>query len=108
MSAQTIGVMVVGLLVGYWVASALLDAWAARGNPKVPSVERDAQLWWEVLQVAPDATLETVHDAYRAQISQYHPDKVARLGVELKALAEKKSKEINAAYEQALQERGLR
>jgi DnaJ-domain-containing protein 1 len=32
-------------------------------------------------------------------MTEYHPDKVASLGPELRALAEKKSKEINAAYE---------
>jgi DnaJ like chaperone protein len=29
---------------------------------------------------------------------QYHPDKVAHLGEEFKAVAEEKMKEINAAY----------
>jgi hypothetical protein len=40
-----------------------------------------------------------VKRAYRNKIREYHPDKVAHLGSELRDLAECKSKEINAAYE---------
>lgn len=36
---------------------------------------------------------------YIELITQYHPDKVSGLGLELVKLAEKKSKEINQAYE---------
>ena len=32
-------------------------------------------------------------------ISQYHPDKVAQMGEEIRAVANAKSREINAAYE---------
>jgi DnaJ like chaperone protein len=35
-------------------------------------------------------------------MAEYHPDKVAQLGEELRILAEAKSKEINAAYSEAL------
>ena len=38
---------------------------------------------------------------YHLKIREYHPDKVASLGKELKELAEFKSKEINSAYEYA-------
>lgn len=40
-----------------------------------------------------------IRKKYIELISQYHPDKVAGLGPELIKLAEKKAKEINAAYE---------
>ena len=39
--------------------------------------------------------------AYRARMSEYHPDKVASLGPDIRALAEQKAKEINAAYAEA-------
>lgn len=32
------------------------------------------QQWWEVLNVAPDATFEEVKAAYRRLVKQYHPD----------------------------------
>ncbi len=62
--------------------------------------------WHTVLGISPDATVDEIRQAYRALMGQYHPDKVATLGAELRDLAERKSKEINAAYEQGLRARG--
>jgi DnaJ like chaperone protein len=44
----------------------------------------------------------------RNAIEQYHPDYLARLGPELKELADWKTKELNAAYQQALSSNGDR
>jgi hypothetical protein len=44
-------------------------------------------------------TPEVLKQAYRDRIREYHPDKVAHLGSELRQLAERKAKEINAANE---------
>lgn len=55
--------------------------------------------WFEVLQVNSTANLDEIKAAYKKKISQYHPDKVAKLGLEFQEIAERKSKEINAAYE---------
>ncbi len=52
----------------------------------------------EVLQVPRGADSDTIRSAYRKLASQYHPDRVANLGPEFRALAEEKMKEINAAY----------
>jgi DnaJ like chaperone protein len=49
-----------------------------------------------------------VQTAYRSLIRQYHPDKVANLGEELRELAEVKSKAINKAYNDALAAVGSR
>jgi hypothetical protein len=57
-----------------------------------------AKTLYEILEVAPSASLETIQAAYRKAISLYHPDKVAALGQELKELAELRAKEINYAY----------
>lgn len=54
----------------------------------------------EVLGVASNATFEEVRAAYQKLMQQYHPDRVADLGPELRELAEKKAKEINAAYDE--------
>ena len=35
-------------------------------------------------------------------LSQYHPDKVARMGIDIRRLAELRSKDINAAYDEAI------
>lgn len=58
--------------------------------------------WYEVLQVPTYASLDDVKLAYRRRIAEYHPDKTGGLGDDLRALAEQKSKEINAAYAAAM------
>jgi DnaJ-domain-containing protein 1 len=59
------------------------------------------QKWFEVLEVAPAASLEEIKAAYRSKISSYHPDRVASLGWEFRKLAEERSKMINEAYSTA-------
>lgn len=58
--------------------------------------------WHLILDVPADADRTTVVAAYRRKIRQYHPDRVATLGDELRELAEFKSKQINAAYDYAM------
>jgi|JI6StandDraft_1071083.scaffolds.fasta_scaffold01691_8 DnaJ-domain-containing protein 1 len=62
--------------------------------------------WHKILNVAPDAAPQEIRRAYKTLMSQYHPDKVAALGPELRDLCERKSKEINTAYDSAMAERG--
>ena len=52
-----------------------------------------------ILRLARSATLDDLKRAYRDRVRDYHPDRVAHLGSELRDLAEEKTKEINAAYE---------
>lgn len=59
-------------------------------------------LWNEVLGIDLTASLEEIRLAYKKKISMYHPDKVSNLGPEFNEIAQRKSKEINAAYEQAI------
>lgn len=40
----------------------------------------------------------TIRKAYKEKMSQYHPDKVSQLGIEIRELADRKSKQINKAY----------
>jgi DnaJ-class molecular chaperone len=51
-----------------------------------------------VLEVSASANIAQIKTAYRKKIALYHPDKVARLGSELRQLAEVRAKEINLAY----------
>lgn len=55
--------------------------------------------YYEVLGLAPTATMDEVKKAYRQLSMQYHPDKVAHLGEEFRQVAEEKMKEINEAYQ---------
>ena len=67
-----------------------------------PSTAKDReQTWYEILGVSSTATLDQIKKAYREKIVQYHPDKVVKLGPELKELALRMSQEINSAYRQA-------
>lgn len=63
--------------------------------------------WWEILEVSPNASVDAIRRAYRLQVSKYHPDKVAHLAEEFKFIAERRAKEINAAYRDAMRVRGV-
>lgn len=76
-----------------------------RGNPKnrMPgdngATHAEEFNPYKVLQVPRDATQEEIHKAWVELAAQYHPDKAAHLGPDLQALAEKRFKEIQRAYE---------
>ena len=53
-----------------------------------------------VLGVNRNASPEEIRAAYRREMSNYHPDKVAHLGKDLQDLAKIKAQEINRAYEE--------
>jgi DnaJ like chaperone protein len=73
---------------------------------QTPAGAARAPTWYEILNVGADATPAEIKYSYRTLMSQYHPDKVATLGDELKTVAERKSKEINRAYEEGMHLRG--
>jgi DnaJ-domain-containing protein 1 len=77
-------VVAFGLFIGYWLVAKLLA-----GKP-----ESDTPEWHDTLHVSPHASVDEIENAYRALMSQYH-------------LAERKSKEITAAYRRAMQARGM-
>ena len=53
---------------------------------------------YQVLGVAPGSSQQEIRAAYQKLIQSYHPDQVAHLGDELREVAERRTKEINAAY----------
>ena len=58
--------------------------------------------WWEVLQVPPTATEEEIKRAYRRLIKESHPDKAAHLSPEEQQALEHEAKQLNDAYERAM------
>lgn len=53
---------------------------------------------YTVLDIPRNASPDEIKQAYRKLANQYHPDKVQHLGEEFGRLAEKRFKEIEAAY----------
>jgi DnaJ-domain-containing protein 1 len=98
-------VIAICLALGYKFASAMMskpDEPAAESRrPEPPNLFQRQPPWHDVLGVSPDATHDQIVSAYRARMSEYHPDKVASLGPDIRALAEQRAKEINAAYAEA-------
>jgi DnaJ-domain-containing protein 1 len=118
------------LVAGYWIVSSFMD-WNARKKHEASgkggganggrrsSAEPDPQMhsapadasdspleWFQVLGVPEGATVEQITAAYKRRIGENHPDKVSQMGPEIRALAELRSKQINAAYDRALKVRG--
>ncbi len=67
-----------------------------------PNAKNDGKAFdpYAVLGIGRDASPEEIRAAYRREMVNYHPDKVAHLGKEFQELAKTKAQEINRAYEQ--------
>ena len=64
--------------------------------------QNENSLWHKVLDVNPNASMHEIKIAYKKKISMYDPDKVSGLGPEFNEIAQRRSKEINTAYDEAL------
>jgi DnaJ like chaperone protein len=62
---------------------------------------------YDILELTPDATNEEVKKTYRRLAIEYHPDKVAHLGEDIKKAATEKFQTLNAAYEEIKKQRGM-
>ena len=104
-------------LFGYWGTSAIIrffirkynwehrerDYYEERTKKEQPKKDyKSGQSCYEVLGVSPSSSLGVIKIAYRNKISMYHPDKVSSMGPEFNEIAERKSKEINRAYDEAV------
>jgi|APTNR8051073442_1049403.scaffolds.fasta_scaffold21146_3 DnaJ like chaperone protein len=130
MTSTEIIVIVGGLLLGYWIVASLFNKKPVsstntnsnddakkgthenRAHTEEPcngnscEEEHIPASWFRILEVSQGATKEQIITAYKQKIRQYHPDKVAQMGAEIRELAEFKSKQINAAYDYAMKLRG--
>ncbi len=75
------------------------DSGSERRSRPAREPERDASDPFEVLGVPRGASSEEITRAFRSKMKQYHPDRVADLGEELRDVAHEKSVEIQQAYE---------
>lgn len=116
MSLTEILIIVAGAAIGYWVVSLMMEKKRPARPESAPEPESRSQdrpepqpgpqPWHEVLGVTPEASPTEIRTAYRSLMSQYHPDKVASLGPELRELAERKSREITQAYREVMRAHG--
>lgn len=127
MTLTQIVIIVAGLFVGYKLVSLMLspgdgskatrskpgsddaatspDESGANGSPGSGGSPPPETPWYQILGVSESAGQAEIDRAYRVQISQYHPDKVANLGADIRRLADERSKAINGAYETAAKSR---
>ena len=62
---------------------------------------------YAVLEIKESATDDEVRQAYKRMVVKHHPDRVASLGEDVRAAAEKKMREINEAKELIYKARGM-
>jgi len=62
---------------------------------------------YKILEIEKTATNDELKKAYRKMVKKYHPDKLQHLGEEHVKGAEEKFKQVQKAYEQIQNERGL-
>ncbi len=113
MTATEVGVIVVGLLLGYGLVAFFLKPGRSAGpradalNTQPPTEPMNRpQPWHTVLQLAPDAGTQEIREAYFRLAAQYQPDPVQALGPEIRELAARRLAEIEAAYQEALRGAG--
>jgi uncharacterized membrane protein YkvA (DUF1232 family) len=76
----------------------LMNTFKNRQRASSDSPQKTSASPFEVLDIPITASQKEIQDAYRKKMAEYHPDKVAHLGPDLKKLAEEKTKEIQTAY----------
>lgn len=60
--------------------------------------ENSVEYFYSILNINANSSIDEIKKAYKEEIRKYHPDKVEHLGNEFKEIAEKKTKDINKAY----------
>jgi DnaJ-domain-containing protein 1 len=90
-----------GAVLGAALGHVFDAGWLFPDRPGAPQGAKALELEqaYQTLGVDPAASNEEVERAFRRQISDYHPDKVAGAAKEIRELAETRAREINKAYE---------
>jgi hypothetical protein len=70
----------------------------SQSSSSAPYADARVATAYKLFGLVPPASRDEISSAYHRLAAMYHPDKVAHLAPEFKALAEERMKEINAAY----------
>ena len=73
--------------------------WRTRGGRATGSQYGYVRSPYEVLGVRRGASKDEIVSRYRELVRQYHPDTVTNMAPEFREVAERRMKEINAAYD---------
>ncbi|MEX2428175.1 MAG: DnaJ domain-containing protein [Bacteroidales bacterium] len=63
---------------------------------------------YKILEIDTDVSDDELKKAYRRMAMKYHPDKVAHLGEDFKAVAQEKFRKVKDAYDSIKKERGIK
>jgi DnaJ-class molecular chaperone len=93
--------LIVGIVIyaGYRLVTSLSRSLRSPPAGTPPPPAKDGRSPYEILGVTSSASPAEIRAAYQRLIQQYHPDRVAEMGPELRELAEQRTKEINVAYD---------
>ena len=99
--------LIAGMVLGYAIDMGWLGGLFKTNDAATPPAKSDVvKDPYQILEVDSQSSDDDVEAAYRRQIAQYHPDKVAGAAKEIRELAEKRAADINAAYDQIQKIRG--
>ena len=98
--------ILLGLAIGYAADAGWVGNLFKSDTVSVPPPDKSMKDPYQVLEVDPQASDDDIEAAYRRQIAQYHPDKVAGAAKEIRELADKRASEINSAYDKIQKIRG--
>lgn len=88
-----------GAVLGLALGHAFDAGWLAMGAKPSPGTPPSSDAAYRALGVDATASDDEIDRAYRQLMGKYHPDKVAGAADEIRALAETRAREINAAYD---------
>lgn len=95
--------VVVFFLIGYWIVDFFWPKKKAEAPTAPPAA--DATPWHEVLGVSPQASAEQIREAYVAKSAEHHPDRGVEQGPEAREAAQRMTRKLNDAFEQAMKGR---
>ena len=97
--------IVVGLVLGHLYDAGMFSGQAGRARPPPPPAAPSTDPY-ATLGVSSLASDDDVEAAYRRLMSEFHPDRVASAGAEIRELAERRSRDANAAWDEIKRQRG--